>query len=77
MNLVETNISVKTIRAFVEIRKVIGSNSLLFYKIYHIGASLKDLGKKWFAFSNLTHSSSPLLSKSQNFNPCKKIAHER
>lgn len=21
------------------------------YKIYHIGASLKDLGKKWFAFS--------------------------
>ena len=26
-------------------------------KVYHIGASLKDLGKKWFAFSlmeNLT-----------------------
>lgn len=22
-------------------------------KIYHIGASLKDLGKKWFAFSNM------------------------
>jgi hypothetical protein len=21
--------------------------------IYHIGASLKDLGKKWFAFSKL------------------------
>jgi hypothetical protein len=28
-------------------------------KVYHIGASLKDLGKKWFAFSlmeNLTPS---------------------
>jgi hypothetical protein len=22
-------------------------------KIYHLGASLKDLGKKWFAFSEL------------------------
>jgi len=22
--------------------------------IYHIGASLKDLGKKWFAFSKLS-----------------------
>jgi hypothetical protein len=22
-------------------------------KVYHIGASLKDLGKKWFAFSKL------------------------
>lgn len=21
------------------------------YKVYHIGASIKDLGKKWFAFS--------------------------
>ena len=23
-------------------------------EIYHIGASLKDLGKKWFAFSKLS-----------------------
>jgi hypothetical protein len=22
-------------------------------EVYHIGASLKDLGKKWFAFSKL------------------------
>jgi hypothetical protein len=22
-------------------------------KVYHIGASLKDLGKKWFAFSKI------------------------
>ena len=31
--------------------------------IYHIGASLKDLGKKWFAFSKMDISSSLLLSK--------------
>ncbi len=29
--------------------------------IYHIGASLKDLGKKWFAFSKLNLESSMLL----------------
>ena len=26
-------------------------------EIYHLGASLKDLGKKWFAFSKLDKSS--------------------
>jgi hypothetical protein len=26
-------------------------------EVYHIGASLKDLGKKWFAFSRLDKSS--------------------
>ncbi len=31
--------------------------------IYHIGASLKDLGKKWFAFSKLDKSSFEALSK--------------
>ena len=31
--------------------------------VYHIGASLKDLGKKWFAFSKMDISSSLLLSK--------------
>ncbi len=30
--------------------------------VYHIGASLKDLGKKWFAFSKLNLESSKLLS---------------
>ncbi len=32
-------------------------------EIYHIGASLKDLGKKWFAFSKLDINSFELLSK--------------
>ena len=31
--------------------------------VYHIGASLKDLGKKWFAFNKMDISSSLLLSK--------------
>jgi hypothetical protein len=31
--------------------------------VYHIGASLKDLGKKWFAFSKMEISSMTLLSK--------------
>lgn len=31
--------------------------------VYHIGASLKDLGKKWFAFSKMDISSTLLLSK--------------
>lgn len=32
-------------------------------EIYHIGASLKDLGKKWFAFSKLDGSSFSLMHK--------------
>ena len=31
--------------------------------IYHIGASLKDLGKKWFAFSKINLDIKELLSK--------------
>ena len=31
--------------------------------VYHIGASLKDLGRKWFAFSKMDITSSQLLSK--------------
>ena len=31
--------------------------------IYHIGASLKDLGKKWFAFSRMEQTTDELLSK--------------
>lgn len=30
---------------------------------YHIGASLKDLGKKWFAFSKLNIDAAVLLEK--------------
>ena len=31
--------------------------------VYHIGASLKDLGKKWFAFSKMEMESSEVLSR--------------
>ena len=32
-------------------------------EIYHIGASLKDLGKKWFAFSRFESSAVEMLKK--------------
>jgi len=32
-------------------------------EVYHIGASLKDLGKKWFAFSKLNIDPAALLEK--------------
>ncbi|MFP4547887.1 MAG: ORF6N domain-containing protein [Fidelibacterota bacterium] len=32
-------------------------------KVYHIGASLKDLGKKWFAFSKISENSVELLKR--------------
>ena len=31
--------------------------------VYHLGASLKDLGKKWFAFSKMDKSTVELLLK--------------
>jgi len=31
--------------------------------VYHIGASLKDLGKKWFAFSRLDIESFDILTR--------------
>ena len=31
--------------------------------VYHIGASLKDLGKKWFAFSRMEIGNEALLIK--------------
>ncbi|WP_316834419.1 fic family toxin-antitoxin system [Pedobacter nutrimenti] len=31
--------------------------------VYHIGASLKDLGKKWFAFSRMEIAALELLTK--------------
>jgi len=34
--------------------------------VYHIGASLKDLGKKWFAFSMINLDPKELISKMQN-----------
>lgn len=35
--------------------------------VYHIGASLKDLGKKWFAFSKLDINTFEILSKIKEF----------
>jgi hypothetical protein len=32
-------------------------------EVYHIGASLKDLGKKWFAFSRLNINPAELIGK--------------
>jgi len=32
-------------------------------EIYHIGASLKDLGKKWFAFSKMDRESLGMLGR--------------
>jgi hypothetical protein len=33
------------------------------HTVYHIGASLKDLGKKWFAFSKMELSAEDILNK--------------
>lgn len=33
--------------------------------VYHVGASLKDLGKKWFAFSKIEQSAADMLGKLQ------------
>ncbi|NLN95592.1 MAG: virulence RhuM family protein [Bacteroidales bacterium] len=38
-------------------------DSLTEAEVYHIGASLKDLGKKWFAFSKMNHYSVKSLLK--------------
>jgi len=35
--------------------------------VYHLGASLKDLGKKWFAFSKIDKSDLELLSKLEKY----------
>ena len=32
-------------------------------EVYHIGASLKDLGKKWFAFSKMDMKSFDVLNR--------------
>ena len=33
--------------------------------VYHLGASIKDLGKKWFAFNRMEMQTSELLQKMQ------------
>jgi len=39
--------------------------------VYHIGASLKDLGKKWFAFSKLDIDACDILLKLEKLSTCK------
>ena len=35
------------------------------HEVYHIGASLKDLGRKWFAFCKMEVSAKDLLEKTE------------
>ncbi len=37
------------------------------FELYHIGASLKDLGKKWFAFSRMDSMTGDLLKKLEGY----------
>jgi hypothetical protein len=37
-------------------------------ELYHFGASLKDLGKKWFAFSKMETGSLTLIEKLKTIN---------
>ena len=41
-------VSIRIMDAFVAMRRFLTTND-----VYHIGASIKDLGKKWFAFSKM------------------------
>lgn len=52
------NITLKTFKASHD-RFLILDN----YEVYHIGASLKDLANKWFAFSKIDISANDLISK--------------
>ena len=54
---VAIEISIQIMNAFVQMRKTIQSH----HEVYHLGASLKDLGKKWFAFSKLENDSVTIL----------------
>ena len=57
-NLQYPSIEIKTLNSAHDRFIIIDRNEL-----YHIGASLKDLGKKWFAFSRLNEFLPELLSK--------------
>ncbi len=51
----------------MEIRKFIKSHDRFMIideeEVYHFGASLKDLGKRWFAFSTFKKEALEILSK--------------
>ena len=52
----------------IEIRKFDRSHDLFLmidHEVYHIGASLKDLGRKWFAFCKMEVSAKDLLEKTE------------
>ena len=46
-----------------KMRKVYWSQIATGSMIYHLGASLKDLGKKWFAFSKMEIGAVEMLGK--------------
>jgi hypothetical protein len=52
------NITLKPLKASHDRFLIIDDN-----EIYHIGASLKDLGKKWFAFSKMNRESLSVLGR--------------
>jgi hypothetical protein len=60
-------VSIAIINAFVEMRKFISNNAFVFQRLdslfYHFGASLKDLGKKWFAFSKMDKDSLTIINE--------------
>lgn len=52
----------------IEIRKFDRSHDrflMIDHEVYHIGASLKDLGRKWFAFCKMEVSAKDLLEKTE------------
>ena len=55
---IEVNILI--MRAFVAMRRFIGIDET---DLYHFGASLKDLGKKWFAFFKMEMAAIQMLDK--------------
>ncbi|MBW6488632.1 hypothetical protein [Sulfurimonas sp.] len=63
--------SIQIINSFVKMRQFLSQNADMFKQgiiydekeIYHIGASLKDLGKKWFVFSLLEVESFGLMGR--------------
>ena len=61
--------SIKIIKIFVSMKNFLIQNASIFQRLdndelYNIGASLKDIGKKWFAFSKLDISSiKPMIEK--------------
>ncbi len=56
---IAVQISIKIMDAFVRMREFL----IIDEQVYHLGASLKDLGKRWFAFSKMQISKEEILSR--------------